>query len=353
VLKILCIGNQWRGANDGAMFRAFSRLGHLVEIADHMAFLPSELWSFSAKVAERLARPILVREYNVFLKKQFALFRPDLVVAYKAPYFLEETLHDFKAAQTPVVCVYPDVSTIAHGPNIPKCMPLYDHVFTTKSFGIKDLEILFGIQGATYLPHGFDPDIHRRLPVSAAQFPHLACEASFIGTFSEKKEALLGAVAQKSPGLNLKVWGGSWHRAKHPALGSALQLTGIHGDLYAVGIQLSKINLGILSAQVQGASSGDQITSRTFHIPGSGGFMLHERTEELLQYFTEDVDVATFTDAEDLCDKIRFYLKSESAWLRIAEKGHETVHRHHKIDHRAQFVLEKSAALGLISPQKI
>lgn len=335
------------------MFRAFSRLGHVVEIADHMTFLPSELRSFAAKAADRLTRRIFVAEYNAFLKKQFSLFGPDLVLVYKGPYVFDETLHRFKAAGTPVVCVYPDVSMTAHGPHIPKCIPLYDHVFTTKSFGVRDLETMFGIRNATYLPHGFDPDTHRLLDVSPAQFPHLVCEVSFIGTFSEKKERLLGVVAQKSPGLNLKVWGGSWHRAQDPALRRALQFTGIHGDMYAVGIQLSQVNLGILSAQVRGASSGDQITSRTFHIPGSGGFMLHERTEELLQYFCDGVDVATYADADDLCDKIQFYLKNEALRLKIAQKGHETVHRYHKIDHRAQFILDKSAALGLINKQQM
>ena len=76
------------------------------------------------------------------------------------------------------------------------------------------------------------------------------------------------------------------------------------GLSFATAISCSKINLGLLSERVSGASSGDLITSRTFHIPACGGLLLHERTPDLLQVFREGESCACFDGADEMIDKI-------------------------------------------------
>src|SRR5262245_46698803 len=139
MLKIICIGNQWRGADDGALFRALSRLGHLISIIDHTDFLPAVVNSFATKAINKITRGFFIRDYNQYLLRQFDIFKPDLVIVYKGPFVQSRTIERMKANGVPVINVFPDVSMFAHGPNIPKCMPLYDYIFTTKSFGIQDL----------------------------------------------------------------------------------------------------------------------------------------------------------------------------------------------------------------------
>ena len=111
------------------------------------------------------------------------------------------------------------------------------------------------------------------------------------------------------------------------------------GDLYAVAIQCSKINLGILSEQVTGASSGDLITSRTFHIPGSFGFLLHERNEESVLYFKENEEAGFFDGPEELVQKVSYYLEKSGLREQIRLSGYIRSLREHSLDERAKTVI--------------
>ncbi len=72
----------------------------------------------------------------------------------------------------------------------------------------------------------------------------------------------------------------------------------------------------------KGASSGDLITARTFHIPACGGFMLHERTAEVRAFFKEGTDCGMFEGAEEMVEKVGYYLDHPGEREAIAEAGH-------------------------------
>src|SRR5690606_27159736 len=98
----------------------------------------------------------------------------------------------------------------------------------------------------------------------------------------------------------------------------------------------SAVNLGLLSEQRPGASSGDQVTSRTFHIPATGGFMLHERTGELLSVFQEGESVACFGDLGELTSALAHFLREPERRARIAAAAKRVVESAHSWDHRIQ-----------------
>src|SRR5262245_66289182 len=120
-------------------------------------------------------------------------------------------------------------------------------------------------------------------------------------------QLLLEGLVERCPGLPLKVWGMGWV-SRSEVLAPASQGRGVLGLEYTKALSASKVNLGILSERRPGASSGDQITSRTFHIPATGSFMLHERTDEFLEYFKEGTECACFADADELAEKVAYYL---------------------------------------------
>ena len=244
-----------------------------------------------------------------------------------------------------MVNFYPDVSLHTHGPWLRKTLPLYQHIFTTKTFGIHDLNDQLGITNASFIPHGYDPDIHRELPEEMIVQSGFQCDASFIGTWSPKKEKWLSILKSSLPELKLKIWGNQWEKASSGNIQTSIQGKAVEGDLYALAIQASKINLGILSEQVRGASSGDKITSRTFHIPGAGGFMLHERNEESIQYFREDQEAAFFGDMDELTQKVSFYLQFGGKRDLIAANGHQRALKDHSLDQRARLVVDKIGKL--------
>ena len=169
-MKILAIGPLWRGSNAGGLFRALSRQGCLIEVVDEFYFISLQTKRTFTKVLERVIRPLQVIEFNNSIKQKITIFRPDIMFVYKGAFVLSETLLFAKKNHCKLVLFYPDVSVTAHGPNIPKAIPIYDLIFTTKTFGIKDLESLYSVKKTYFIPHGFDPEIHRALDLNNNMF---------------------------------------------------------------------------------------------------------------------------------------------------------------------------------------
>ena len=260
---------------------------------------------------------------------------------------MRETILAWKRLGIPVVNYFPDVSMTAHGKHIPQCVPHFDFIFTTKTFGVEDLKSKFNYPSDKihFIPHGFDPMIHRRISEPEQSF---RCDASFIGTYSPHKDKYLASLKSALPELDLRIWGGNWYQSKSEALKSSIQGIGVHGDLFAMAINQSAINIALLSEQVKGASNGDQITSRTFQIPGAGGFMLHQRTSELLRYFSEDEEIACFGSEQELIDKVKYYKENELARVRIRDNGYIRAQRDHSQDSRVKEMILVLKNKGII-----
>jgi glycosyltransferase involved in cell wall biosynthesis len=338
-LKILFIGPQWHGSNARGLAYGFRRLGHIVHSVDPDVYFPSGK-SFAIKAFQRLTRPLMLKEFNKAILEQDAIFIPDFVLVFKGESVMPETLKILKSRRRYLIQFYPDVSMFVHGGFIPECMPLYDYIFTTKSFGPKDLEEKFGIISAAFIPHGFDPDIHRPYQLSDNSDASFECDASFIGTWSPKKEKFLAKVVEYLPMICFKIWGTQWNKTSYSSLKPYIMGTDILGDMYPLAIQYSKINIALLSEQRYGASSGDMITSRTFHIPASGGFMLHERTDEFLQYFSEKEEADCFSSPEELIEKIRYYLEHDTEREHIRVAGHRRCLAENSLEKRAYKIIE-------------
>ena len=138
----------------------------------------------------------------------------------------------------------------------------------------------------------------------------------------------------------MKIWGEQWNKSASPVIKDSIQHTKVIGDMYALAIQSSKINLGILSEQVTGASSGDLITSRTFHIPGASGFMLHERNEESVLYFSENEEAGFFSGKEELVKQVKHFLSDDALRKKIQEAGYIRAIKEHSLDNRARTIIE-------------
>jgi spore maturation protein CgeB len=87
-----------------------------------------------------------------------------------------------------------------------------------------------------------------------------------------------------------------------------------------------------------------QIKGRNFEVPGCGGFLLTERVPHLERYFELDREVAVFDGADDLLDKVRYWLEHDEDRRQVAEAGYRRVMSEHTYDHRFAAIFDE---LGL------
>lgn len=91
----------------------------------------------------------------------------------------------------------------------------------------------------------------------------------------------------------------------------------------------SKINLNITSKSIRTG-----LPLRIFDILGCGGFCLTNYQSELADYFTIGQDLECYTDANDLSEKVTYYLSHEEERAEIARNGFETVQKYHNYPER-------------------
>lgn len=338
--RALVVCDQWLGSNGYAGMKALRRAGWAVTVVPEWEVVPVRWRGAAMRAIGRALRGAAVRELERELVRQAERVRPEFLLVFKGTFVSASTLERLRRLGVRTYCFFPDVSFRAHGGYIPDALRAYDWVFTTKSFGLHDLREQLGVERASLLLHGFDPDLHRPVDISAYDHARYGCDASFIGTWSPKKERVLTELASRLPHLRLRVWGEQWEPALRGPLARAIGGHEVVGEEYVRAICASTINIALLSEQRPGASDGDRITSRTFHIPACGGFMLHERTDELLAVLDEDRSVACFGDAGELATQVERYLRDERGRHAIAAAGHARVSAAHGWDNRIRTILD-------------
>jgi spore maturation protein CgeB len=343
-LRILCVGETWFGSDARAAFAALRRIGHSVHTIDEAHFVPIEWRGTPARAVRKLFRSTMVGELTARISELVSRFSPDALFVFKGNHVSHEAVSAARSRGVVTVSYFPDVSFKAHGPYIPAALLQYDHVFTAKTYGVGDMQ-QHGVRSVSFLPPGFDPELHRKMPVTSDDQLRLGCDVSFIGTWSPKKEAILSAVRAGLPNIHLRIWGNQWNRAAS-SLGNAVMGAEITGEDYARAICASSISLGLLSEARTGSSSGDLITARTFQIPACGAFMLHERNPEVLEYFTEDAEAGFFDGTQELISNISRYLADAPSRERIAAGGlARSEASGYSIDDRMKVVADRIFAL--------
>ena len=173
---------------------------------------------------------------------------------------------------------------------IEQCLPEYDCVFDTKRFWDGDIKGQIKVRALEFVPHGYDPEIHRLLDLEARDIAEYGCDVSCIATYSPRKEMLLAELVALMPELDLCIWGNQWlDRCQSRKLRKYVKGPALVGDQYVKAIRSTRINLGIMGIL---PTVKDETTTRTYEIPACGGFMLHERNEEVLELYEEGKEIA-------------------------------------------------------------
>ena len=320
--RVLFTTANWYGSNARSCADALRRLGWDVLDIDEETFIP-QVSLFTSRVVRRLLWFRLVDEFNRAILRAAEVFRPDIFIAFKGTYIHASTLKSLSDRGIPLYNYFPDTSAFNHGKWLPRSLPEYDCVFYTKPFWYADTIKRIQLRAGFFLPHGYDPGLHRPVELDARDISDYGCDVSFIANHSRYKESLLKELISARPNLDLRIWGWGWvERCKSTELRGCIKGFPLLGESYARAIQASRINLAIMNGPITGASSGDMTTSRTYTIPALGGFMLHERNSEVLGLYKENEEIACFDSAEELAEKIDYYLTHPEESKNIARAGH-------------------------------
>lgn len=344
-MRLLFVGPQWLGSDSRGLARGLMEAGAYVQIVDSDDCFP-RIRSGVTRVLDWATRSLRARAFQAEIKKQARLCDIDAAILYKGSWVDPDTLAWLRARDIRVVLVFPDVSLFSHKSVNPDIVRECDLAFSTKSFSAGDWSGMIAEDRVVYLPHGFDSDLHRK--PESAEIDHVpddwTCDVSFIGTWSPKKERMLSrllADERVNSELEVKIWGSQWEKATDPAVRPAWQGTGILGHGYVMAIHASKINLGLLIEKQAGASQGDSITSRTFHIPASGGFLLHEDTQEVRRVLEPGEEVGLFDGPDELPEKVLEWIDRPTARRRVARQGWRRCQEEHSLVHRAETMLAR------------
>lgn len=314
------LGADWWGSDPRAMATEFRQRGHLLIERHYEDYMSTKWQSLSLKILRRLALPMIRREYNSAVAEILSVPAIDFLLVFKGMLLEAGTLAKFRSRNIPCYLIYPDVSFKAHGRNIWECLPLYDCVFTTKSFHLENDEIRERAKSMQLINHGFDPAVHRPVAPSPRLMSAYGCDASFVGCWSPKKEQIVRRIIEAIPGIDLRLWGPHWGEAD-PVVREKWAGRGAYGDELAAIYSFSKINLGLLSEAGSGTPVGDLLTARTWQIPAAGGFLLHEDNPDIRRYFQPNREVGLFGDDQELVSQVRAFLHDGALREQVRQAG--------------------------------
>ncbi len=219
---------------------------------------------------------------------------------------------------TVIVSYSPDNMALRHNQslNYLRCLPLYDYVFTNKSYIIPQMEAL-GARRVFFFNNGYESTFHYPWELTPDDYARLGGDIGFVGVW--EKERCQSILYLADHGLSVRVFGtGRWREYRDYSPNLRIEDRTLQSEDYSKSLAAFKISLCFLRKL-----NDDRQTTRTMEIPACGGFMLAERTDEHMALFKEDKEAVFFSSDRELLEKCRYYLAHEKERQEIARQGHQ------------------------------
>jgi len=298
---------------------------------------PDKIWKDGYSIIDRVANKFItlfkIKELNLCKKIEKIDFKKyDVVIVYKGTFlkpecidFMREKNNDLK-----IVCYNPDdpFNKASSNSNILESLNKYDIYFIWSKKLKRELENrnIF----AYYMPFAADLELHNR---NFFENLDIKYKVSFIGNWDEEREKWLSSIDNKD---DLALFGNNWtYKLKTKELLKCIQGAAIGKEFVKVA-QESIININILRLQNKNSNN-----MRTFELPASGGFCLHEYSEEVEEFFKSGEEIEFFKNSEELNDKIKFYVNNPESAKQIAKNSYNRlISSNYTYDERVNQILE-------------
>lgn len=250
--------------------------------------------------------------------------RPDVVFIYNSRLVRRSTLRKIRK-ETGALLVYfsTDDALAKHNMSIwmKTTFPTWDLFYTLKRFNVAELREE-GVKLPVLTNNIFTPELHRPMTREEVGEGFESFDLVFVGTFEPEREGSLRKLAEA--GFRILIHGnaagllyGSWERLKRAGITVRPAADGIE---YARAIHHGKVPLGFLRKL-----NRDEITHRSFELPGMKRAMLGEKTPEHDLALVDGSEYIGFTDDDDLVAKARLLVEDAALRERVATAGHARV----------------------------
>src|SRR5258708_18320919 len=208
-LRVLYLGENWHGSCARACCYALRRLGCDVTDIDMTTVIPQ--WRRrSNRAIRRLLQPRIVREYNQLILECASQLEPDLLLAFKGPFVTVATLRKLRSSGIALYNYFPDTIPSEQGNLLAETIHEYDCIFYTKKFWEANPPDGLGKRPLVFLPHGYDPEVHRVMELDARDLSELTHDVTVIASHTAYKEKVLRELVGVMPNLDLHVYGEPW-----------------------------------------------------------------------------------------------------------------------------------------------
>lgn len=188
-------------------------------------------------------------------------------------------------------------------------LPIYDEVFSFSKV-VTDFLQRKGIK-SRFMPFGAK-QVAQAVPTDSH-------DVLFVGSGDLRRIFLLESIVD-----NVTVFGSRWQR-NYPLMSDVLKQRVIDrpvwGDELQQQLMSSKIILNITRGPFYAAETGMNL--RIFEAMAAGSFMLTDYCDEVAELFEPGVEIETFKGAQELQEKVAYYLRNDQARLAIARRGHQ------------------------------
>ncbi len=336
MLKILFVGETWRGSSARTLRENLCDFDEVnVDDIGEDYFFPSGNEQFFVRGVTKLMTPFYCKSLHFAILKRASMTNPDVVIIYKGASVGLQTIKCLQIMGIKVVNVFPDISPLNHGHRLRKAIPFYDLVISAKPFHPVSWSETYNYKNpCVCVPHGYDSRIHE-----CSEFPDRQdIDVVMVASARPVYEKLLTEVALLMPDedINVVIAGPRWSNYNHK-LPSHWQFPGLcTGSAYTELIRRGKIVIAPLHTL---PNICDVDTSRTYELAAAFTFFLHKRTKYVETVYEEAIECDFWSDANELVDKIRYYLPLESLRYRIATAGHQRAVPAYSAHSRAKQIL--------------
>jgi spore maturation protein CgeB len=331
--NILIYGEPYEWAMAYNVQEVCRELGYRAKIFDFTKWLyRTRRASLVNRVRDRLFVSSVARKINSDLVNVLANERFDVLLVMKGVHLFPETIAAAKTQIAHVVNWNPDdfFNPLNSSRSLLASFPLYDCIFTPRRHLIGEY-LERGARRVEPLDWYYLPKLYYPVTVSDEEKQRLGSDVVFIGTWSPRREALLGVLAA----FDVRIWGAYWERASAKFRKEIDCRPPVFGEDMCRVIRSSKININILTAE-----NRDTTNVRNFEIPSCSGFQLCERSAEIMRLFEEGEEIGFFSGAADLVTQCQRYLDNDEERERVTRQGYERlIGGHHTMKDRVVSLL--------------